>query len=217
MLLHKPKRAVRIKNTSLFLLYATYRRRQIGVFGHPQKGSPGRNLNWKQGLSGVTWWVEHEDFRKTQTRNGHEMVMLGRVASSTAKSWGLFVFKLCPDYSGRWKWDENRSENAIKNKFKWKSYIRTAECRIKRQGDHRKFRKRHTTNGKRFTSFFCVENTHTFIILVTELKSNLEQTSLLTCPCHSAVLINRMDSGISPDNTLLNCSFNVTFGSWNQE
>ena len=35
----------------------------------------------------------------------------------------------------------------------------------------------------------------------------------LTCPCHSDVLINRMHAGKSPDNTLLSCSFSVTFGS----
>ena len=177
-----------------------------------QKGSPGRKLNWKQGLSGVKWWVQHEDFRKTQTRNGHVRASCFVDSQEDLSFSFQIVSRLFWVVKVRWKSIRKR----YKNKFIWKSYIRTAECRIKRKGDHCKFRKRHTTDGKRFTSF-CVENTHTFIILGISPKSELKQTSLLTCPCHSAVLINRMDSGISPDNTLVNCSFNVTFGSWNQE
>lgn len=95
-----------------------------------QKESPGRKLNWKQGLSGVKWWVEHEDFRKTQTRNGHEMVMLGRVASSTAKSWGPFVqFSNCVQIIL-----DGESEKEIDQKTLYENHIlelRNAELNVK--------------------------------------------------------------------------------------
>ena len=143
----------------------------------------------------------------------HEMVMLRRQPRAEDLS---LSFQIVSRLSWMVKVRRKSITKRYKNKFIWKSYFTTTECIIKRKGDHRKFRKRHTTDGKLFTCF-CVENTQTFIILGIAPKSELKQTSLLTCPCHSAVLISRMDSGISPDNTLLNCSFNVTFGSWNQE
>ena len=138
-----------------------------------QKGSPGRKLNWKQRLSCVKWWAEHEDFRKTQTRNGHEMVMLRRAASSTVKSWGLFVFKSYPDYSGWRKWDENRSENTVRINL-YEDHIlepRNAELNVKKifASSGNDIRKKEN----RFTCF-CVENTHTFIILGIAPKSELK-------------------------------------------
>ena len=100
-----------------------------------QKGSPGQNLNWKQGLSGVKWWVEHEDFRKTQTRNCHELVMLERFASSTANSWRPFVqFSNCVQIilDGESE-KKNRSENAIRINL-YENHIlelRNAELNVK--------------------------------------------------------------------------------------
>lgn len=128
MLLHKPKTRANWKHIP-FLLYATYRRRQTESLV-TQKGPPGRKLNWKQGLSGVKWWVEHEDFRKTLTQNSHEMVMLGRVASSTAKSWGPFVqFSNCVQIIL-----DGESEKKIDQKTLYENHIlelRNAELNVK--------------------------------------------------------------------------------------